>query len=114
MNERVVADIALAVSEACTNAVLHGYCDEAPGSFQVVAESVGSTVRVTVIDDGRGTTPRPESTGLGLGLPLMAALAESLDVHPGEGGRGTVLEMLFDATGCKAHRLAIAGVKQSP
>ena len=38
---------------------------------------------VVVADEGRGMLPRPDSPGLGLGLPLIATLAESLELGTG-------------------------------
>jgi serine/threonine-protein kinase RsbW len=38
---------------------------------------------VVVIDEGRGILPRADSPGLGLGLPLIATLAESLELGTG-------------------------------
>ncbi len=60
--------VALAVSEAVTNVVLHAYVDEpAPGEVEVVARGLddGGLV-VTVSDDGRGMMPHPEGPGAGL------------------------------------------------
>jgi serine/threonine-protein kinase RsbW/stage II sporulation protein AB (anti-sigma F factor) len=52
------------------------------------------TVHVVVRDHGRGMTPRPDSPGLGLGLPLMTRLADAVQIstHP-EGG--TEVRMTF-------------------
>lgn len=102
VSDTTIGDIALAVSEACTNAVVHAYRDPivANGvavSFRLVAVSDGPSVRVTVCDDGAGMMPRADSPGLGLGLPVIAALTERLEVSPAPGGRGTVVSMLFAA-----------------
>ena len=43
---------------------------------------------LTVEDDGGGMVPRPDSPGLGLGLPLIATVAERFETHS-EVGRGT-------------------------
>ena len=95
-------DIAVAVSEACTNVVHHGYRGGASGAFRVHAESVEGAVLVTVSDDGSGVAPRSDSPGLGLGLPLMGLLTDDLSIaHPDE-GTGTVVSMRFTAAG--AHR----------
>ncbi len=91
-----LADIALAVSEACTNAVLHAYVGEQPGSFRVRVER-GEGVRVLVTDWGRGLRPRHDSPGLGLGLPVIARLTTSVEVRTGEGEAGTTLVMAFAA-----------------
>ena len=101
-DELMVEDIGLAVSEACTNVVVHGYPDGSEGSFRICAENAGASVRVTVTDEGRGMTPRPDSPGLGLGLPLMAALTDSLEIRPKPRGPGTTVAMLFSVAGAHA------------
>jgi len=50
---------------------------------------------VVVTDMGRGCVPRPDSGGIGLGLPLMTSLARSVTIVDGDGGRGTEVRMLF-------------------
>ena len=75
--------IELAVSEACTNAIVHGYADEPAKSFNVEAKLDGPRLQIVVRDHGRGMLPRPDSPGLGLGLPLIATLAESLELGTG-------------------------------
>lgn len=100
-DELMVGDVELAVSEACTNVVVHGYRDGDVGSFGVSAESAGTSVLVTVTDEGGGMAPRPDSPGLGLGLPLMAALTDSLEVRPALDGTGTIVSMLFTAAGAR-------------
>jgi serine/threonine-protein kinase RsbW/stage II sporulation protein AB (anti-sigma F factor) len=90
--------IALAVSEAVSNAVLHAYIDDSePGEIEVVAQRLPDDgLRVSVCDEGRGMRPRPDSPGLGLGLPLVATLAEQLEVQARPGG-GTRVCMMFAA-----------------
>ena len=39
-------------------------------------------------------TPRPDSPGLGLGLPLIANLSDNLEIRDGPDGRGTELVMV--------------------
>ena len=70
--------IALAVSEAVTNAVIHAYVDAPqPGDVEVFAKRhLGDGLEVRVCDDGRGMMPRSDSPGLGVGLPLVAKLAQ--------------------------------------
>jgi serine/threonine-protein kinase RsbW/stage II sporulation protein AB (anti-sigma F factor) len=51
-------------------------------------------VTIVVVDRGRGITPRPDSPGLGLGLPLIATLADSLELGTGEAGE-TEVRMTF-------------------
>jgi serine/threonine-protein kinase RsbW/stage II sporulation protein AB (anti-sigma F factor) len=87
--------VRIAVSEAVSNAVVHGYRGRVPGPVTVVAEAQDSSLRVIVRDDGWGLGPRTDSPGAGLGLPLIAEVAESVSVGTGQDGQGTVLSMTF-------------------
>jgi anti-sigma regulatory factor (Ser/Thr protein kinase) len=88
--------IALAVSEACTNVVVHAYRDVADaGTIAVGLELDGHSLRVLICDDGMGMRPRTDSPGLGLGLPIIASVADGFAVEPGPHG-GTELSMRFD------------------
>ena len=90
-----LAAVSLAVSEAVTNAVLHAYLDrETPGPVEVRARREAEMVVVEVADEGRGMLPRTDSPGLGLGLPLIAQMTQSLEVHDRDGG-GTEIRMAF-------------------
>jgi anti-sigma regulatory factor (Ser/Thr protein kinase) len=91
--------IALAVTEAITNAVVHAYVDRAePGDIEVIVQCLPDAgIEILVCDDGRGMMPRPDSPGIGLGLPLVATLAERFEVQARVGG-GTRVLMAF-ATG---------------
>jgi anti-sigma regulatory factor (Ser/Thr protein kinase) len=91
----VLSDIALAVTEATTNVVLHAYRDrEQPGTLTVEVERDGDHVSVCVRDEGTGLSPRVDSPGLGLGLGLIAQVADSADVRAPESG-GTEVVMRF-------------------
>lgn len=95
--EEDLARVRLAVSEAVTNAVLHAYVD-APSVGEVEVEACRSdrVLDVTVRDFGRGMRPRPDSPGLGLGLPLIAQLTDQLDVRS---NGCTALRMRFELAG---------------
>ena len=92
----VLADVALAVGEACGNAALHAYPAGEDGPLHVHACVENGALVVEIADQGRGLVPRSGSQGLGLGLPLMSALARDIRVGPGPGGRGTGIELRFD------------------
>lgn len=93
--EDVVAAMQLAVSEATSNAVLHAYVDRPePGTLSVTATHEGDTICVVVCDDGAGMKPRPDSPGLGVGLPLMTQMTQKLEFRAGPGG-GTEVAMRF-------------------
>jgi anti-sigma regulatory factor (Ser/Thr protein kinase) len=91
-----LADITLAVTEACANAVLHAYGQGPAGSFEVSAwlAEGGAELAVSVRDHGLGMAPRVDSPGLGVGLPVMAAIADSLEIDTPPGS-GTLVQMTF-------------------
>jgi anti-sigma regulatory factor (Ser/Thr protein kinase) len=88
-------DIALAVSEAVSNAVIHAFRGRDPGNIDVRAFPDGRSVVVSVSDDGVGVTPNPDSPGLGLGLALIGSLSEGVELR--KEGHGTTLIMRFPA-----------------
>jgi anti-sigma regulatory factor (Ser/Thr protein kinase) len=93
-SDQLLADVTLAVSEACTNVVIHAYRDE-PGTLALSGEARDGQVRFVVEDEGDGLSPRADSPGLGLGLPLIARLTQQFEVLPGPAGRGTRIRMAF-------------------
>src|SRR3954471_1051767 len=91
-----LAAIELGVSEATTNAVQHAYLEsDHPGPVLITAEPLETCLRVAVQDEGPGMRPRPDSPGLGLGLPLISQMTQSFEVQQAPGG-GTILCMRFD------------------
>src|SRR3712207_2625889 len=93
IDDQVLADVKLAVTEACTNVVVHAYPD-GEGPMEIAAAIRDGRLAVAVRDEGRGMLPRPDSPGLGLGLPLIATLAESLELGRSEDDR-TAIRMTF-------------------
>jgi anti-sigma regulatory factor (Ser/Thr protein kinase) len=92
----VLADAKMAVTEACTNAVVHAYGDDI-GRLGVEMFADDEALTVVVRDAGSGIKPRIDRTGstaLGLGLPLIAALSDAFEVRGGPGA-GTEVRMTF-------------------
>ena len=92
----VLADMKMAVTEACTNVVVHAY-EEKAGVLEVEMLADESGVTIVVRDHGAGIQPRParsEPPALGLGLPLIAALSDSFELR-GSAGQGTEVRMTF-------------------
>lgn len=92
-------DIKLVVSEAVSNAIIHGYRGSEKGIIHVAAEISDSSVRLSVSDEGRGIpdialarTPAytTEPDRLGMGFTIMEALVDSLEVTSSP-GKGTTL-----------------------
>jgi anti-sigma regulatory factor (Ser/Thr protein kinase) len=94
VDEQTLADIKLAITEACTNVVIHAYDEDEDGSLEVDASIDDRRLTVVIRDEGRGIVPRPDSPGLGLGLPLIATLAESLELGKNDDDR-TEVRMTF-------------------
>jgi serine/threonine-protein kinase RsbW len=88
-------EIALAVTEATTNAVLHAYCDQEPGPLALTASRAAGAILVTVSDWGRGMQERSHSPGLGLGVGLMSRLSDTVRVAANEPDRGTRVSLVF-------------------
>jgi serine/threonine-protein kinase RsbW len=95
-DDETAARVALAVTEAVSNAVLHAYRDERePGIVKVVAGLADETdLEVLICDYGSGLAPRADSPGLGMGLPLIAASADDCEIRTHSGG-GTEVSLRF-------------------
>jgi two-component sensor histidine kinase len=91
----LVHDVALAVSEVVSNAVVHAFPAGAEdGSIMVTATVNGNEVTVRVVDDGIGLTPRVDSPGAGLGLAIAGKVARQMVVERPQRG-GTEVRLTF-------------------
>jgi anti-sigma regulatory factor (Ser/Thr protein kinase) len=97
LDPEVLSDVKLAVSEACANVVVHAYREE-PGLMDLELSARDLSLEVVVRDHGHGMMPRADSPGLGVGLPLIASLAESLELANRMDG-GTEVRMTFSTVG---------------
>jgi PAS domain S-box-containing protein len=85
----------LAVGEACTNVVAHAYREQSePGLVYLRATVTADGLVVEIRDEGCGPSPRVDSPGLGLGLPLMKHLSRELEITRREPA-GTLVRMVF-------------------
>jgi serine/threonine-protein kinase RsbW len=95
---RLIEDMRLAVTEACTNVVRHAYDDderESANAMRVALLPSEDGMQVIVEDRGRGLGPSPDARGPGLGLPLIAALTSALEVSHGADDCGSRIAMWF-------------------
>jgi len=99
LEDEEVADLKLAVTEACGNAVRHAYPGEVGpvGLAFVVAED---RLVMIVEDQGEGTPPgllaaadTPSTFESGMGMRIIDTIVDELDVAPGADGRGTAVRM---------------------
>lgn len=73
-NDNDIAQITLAVGEACTNAIEHAY-SVTPAQFELRASAERGEVTIAVRDQGRWRSPRKRERGRGLGI-IEAAMDE--------------------------------------
>ena len=91
-------DVTTAVTEACNNVVLHAYRG-AEGPLEVELSAPAGGLDVLVRDRGIGihsadASSHDEETSGGIGLPVIHALAQQVELRDLDGG-GTEVEMHF-------------------
>jgi anti-sigma regulatory factor (Ser/Thr protein kinase) len=101
-NQDQVDAIKLAVSESVTNVVCHAY-GRATGACQptrevhVAAAVAEGELWILISDDGVGLHAQSTSSGLGMGLALIASVADYFELAKRSGG-GTEVRMSFALT----------------
>lgn len=93
-----IADIKTAVSEAVTNAIIHGYENNADKYVRVITRIFDNGVLIEVTDSGKGIediekarqplyTSRPELERSGMGFTVMETFMDKVEVisAPNEG-----------------------------
>jgi serine/threonine-protein kinase RsbW len=97
LSDELVADLKLALTEACTNAVRHAY-DGGDGIVEIRYELHPDRLVVEVADDGEGFDLEPASAAAGddelveggLGIAIIRALADELVISGREQGGSTL------------------------
>ena len=98
-----LADIKTAVSEAVTNAIIHGY-ENKSGIIRMICKLYNDSVEITVIDQGKGIedielarqplyTSKPEMERSGMGFTVMESFMDKVEVFS-KSGEGTKVVML--------------------
>ena len=98
-------DLKLAVDEACSNIIEHGYAGRPGGSIRLACETDGESVRITILDHGRAFSPSElppadltsdwESRPVGgLGWHLIRQSVDEIDYvpDPASGNRLTLVK----------------------
>jgi serine/threonine-protein kinase RsbW len=99
MSEIALADLKLAVTEVCGNAVQHAYMDD-PGVVRIVFEVEPEAIEVSVEDEGAGAGfPEIDESALidgpaesGMGLAIVRAVMDDVVIDD-EYSQGTVVRM---------------------
>jgi serine/threonine-protein kinase RsbW len=90
----VIADVKLALTEACSNSIRHAYADGRDGEVEIRYELADSTLAVEVSDEGGGFDPALLDADPGrldeggLGIAIIRAVTDDLSVGPRTGGTG--------------------------
>jgi serine/threonine-protein kinase RsbW len=90
--ERIAQDVALAVTEATTNAVKHAYGETGRGGVEVTISVDDGWLELAVLDHGLGFRAG-SAHGLGLGLEIIAHISAELKIT--QSPTGSELRMRF-------------------
>jgi serine/threonine-protein kinase RsbW len=95
--DEVVADLKLALTEACSNSVRHAYDEGREGIVDIRYQLAADRVEVEVRDDGNGFNPEVLGRAAealdegGLGIAIIRAVTDELDIGVGPDGKGSRL-----------------------
>lgn len=98
-----LTDIKTVISEAVTNAIIHGYENEPDGVITISARIEGDTIHITIEDQGSGIedieqamqplfTSKPELERSGMGFTIMENFMDDMEITTSV-GEGTIVRM---------------------
>ncbi len=102
--EEVLEDLKLALTEACTNSVRHAYREGDPGTVEIIYELHEDRLIVEVNDEGGGFDPQvppvsdPALAEGGLGIAIIRAIADEVEIGPHARGKGSHLRFIKTLT----------------
>ena len=104
--DEVLADLKLAITEACSNSVRHAY-DEGDGMVDIVYRLEHDRIEIEVADDGtgfdhEGSRDEDEAAELsegGLGIAIIRSIADELEIGSRASGRGSRLRFVKSLEG---------------
>lgn len=100
LDEETLGDLKLAVTEACSNSVRHGYRNGQNGTVEISYELQPDRLVVEVVDDGPGFDPEvarergEELNEGGLGIAIIRAVADEFEAGERPGGGGSRLRFV--------------------
>lgn len=98
-----IADVKTAVSEAVTNAIIHGY-EDSMGMVTIICRIKGNELEITVEDKGHGIdnieqarrplfTSKPQLERSGMGFTVMETFMDGIEVYS-KPKMGTTIKMV--------------------
>ena len=99
LGEETLADLKLALTEACSNSVRHAYGSH-EGAVEILYELHDDRLAIEVVDNGAGfgdTRAHEAGDDLvegGLGIAIIRAIADEFELGPRNGGRGSRLRFV--------------------
>jgi serine/threonine-protein kinase RsbW len=93
VSDEALHDLKLALTEACTNSVKHAYEEGGEGTVDILYELQPDRLAVEVGDAGGGFEPQEhdgangdELSEGGLGIAIIRAVTDEVEIEPREGG----------------------------
>lgn len=97
-DDRTLADLKLALTEAVSNSVRHAYGNHGEGVVDIRFVLEPARLTIEVVDDGEGFDPRnppalegDELSEGGLGIAIIRTIADELEIDSRPGERGSRL-----------------------
>jgi serine/threonine-protein kinase RsbW len=97
LSDELLADLKLALTEAASNSVRHAYGDQDPGVVEISYELFSDKLVIEVTDEGEGFDPLAavvtgdELSEGGLGIAIIRAIADEVEIGAQPGGKGSRL-----------------------
>ena len=103
LSDETLADLKLALTEACSNSVRHAY-EDGVGHVDISFELLDDRLIVEVADDGTGFEPSEvggdggggdeDLSEGGLGIAIIRSIADEVEIGGGPDGRGSRLRFV--------------------
>ena len=97
LSDELLADLKLALTEAASNSVRHAYGDRDAGVVDISYQLFSDRLVIEVTDEGEGFDPAEaegdaaELSEGGLGIAIIRAIADEVEIGAQPGGKGSRL-----------------------
>lgn len=97
LSDELLADLKLALTEAASNSVRHAYADASAGVVEISYLLLPDRLVIEVTDEGEGFDPEAaegsadELSEGGLGIAIIRAIADTVEIGERLGGKGSRL-----------------------